>query len=494
MRLTPAFIDKLIYLAILSVVATVPYAVPALGDFVMMKLGFTRSTYLLKPVENQRYYVQFAICGIAILAIILRLYVPSGRLRRNSILYLATAFMAIAIISAFGSRSVEFTLRGLLMPVSFFIAFLLIQSLRFSVRALQKLLFLAAVVSIPACIYAIAQSQGYEFLPYSKYASEATMEEVAGKQLISSTFGHPNYLASYVAPLSFFGLLFALLRGSSVRRALGGAMFFLSITAMVLGGTRGGWLALIGGGIPMYLLLAISPLYRRQLLFAGGLAIVIAFGLVLSPIPFLQVQFDFTDRLLASKEISSRFYYWLIALEMFKQNLLLGVGFENYNSFFWETVDAFQRKPDSGFYRFVLEEHIRGISPQYVHNDWLQVATESGLVAILIWFALWSALLCQAWETARLVRRNASMLLTSAAFVAFFAAYALDGMVNFPLHIPVSGFIFWVGLGAWLVFRSQARRQFAPKITEGISEATHDLRQTSSPKKAGVPVPSSALI
>src|SRR5688500_12320365 len=105
MRTTPAFIDKLVYLSVMALIASLAYAVPALWDFIAMKMELPRSAYLLKPVENQRYYLQIATFSTAILCVILRFVSPSGVFRRNSIVYLAAAFLVLAFCSALNSRS-----------------------------------------------------------------------------------------------------------------------------------------------------------------------------------------------------------------------------------------------------------------------------------------------------------------------------------------------------------------------------------------------------
>jgi O-antigen ligase len=211
----------------------------------------------------------------------------------------------------------------------------------------------------------------------------------------------------------------------------------------------------------------MSPRYRRQLLFTAGAAIFIGLLIVLSPIPFFKLQFNISQRLFASKEISARFYYWLIALEMIKNHLLLGVGYGNFNALFWEVVSNFQRQPENAFYRFILEEHIRGVSPGYVHNDYLQIAAESGLLGLGAWFGLWSVLLCQAWQTAKRAASKPRILLFSAALLAYFVGFAVDGLFNFPVQIPVSGFVFWLLLGMWVAFRDVAM-----KATESVAAGT----------------------
>jgi O-antigen ligase len=447
-------------LGLLSIVLTLPYAVPALWDVVEMRLGFARDHYLLKPAENQLYYVQFAAVLVGVPYLLWSLWSPPRGLFRNSIVFLALAFVALQFASTVNAGSAGFTLRMLLFPAALLFLFLLIQSLDLSRDGIQKFFLVAVIGVIPAAVYTLAQSRGYEILPYSRFVSESTFEEVSGKQLISSTFGHPNYMASYIAPLLFWALFFSLSRGWRLRKIAGAASAVLILAALIVGGTRGGWLGVVVGAVPFYVLLTFSPAYRRQLLFAGGLGVLLVIVALFLPLPFLKVRFDLAERLLASKEITERFYYWMIALEMFKEHWLLGVGYANYNVLFWDTVSLFQERESSEYFRFILTDNVRGVAPIYVHNDYLQIATETGALGILTWLALWSAFLVQAWEIARRLVRDQVGLLLAATFLASLTAFAVDSLFNFPVHIPVSGTLFWVTLGSWVVFRGIVARRF----------------------------------
>jgi O-antigen ligase len=312
--------------------------------------------------------------------------------------------------------------------------------------------------SIPLALYAVAQSQGWDFLPYSRTVTESGMEEIGTKQRVSSLFGHPNHLASYLAPLMYWGLYFAFARFPRMMRVTGAVAALAILGAMVVGGTRGAWVAVAGAAVPYYLLLTFFPGLRRQLLFSGGVGLLLALLILFVPNPLVHVQFNVSERLFGSKEISARFYYWMMALEMLKESPVLGAGYNHFNVLFWDAVDVFQRAPESDFMRFILTDSIRGVLPGYVHNDFLQTAAETGISGLAVWLGVWSVLLSQMWETGRRLVRTPRHLLMAATFLASFSVFGLDGMFNFPLQLPVSGFLFWTMVGAWVLFRTEIRR------------------------------------
>jgi O-antigen ligase len=259
-------------------------------------------------------------------------------------------------------------------------------------------------------------------------------------------------MASYLAPLLFWALYFVLARPSRAMRAVAGIAALLMITALIVGGTRGPWLAVLMAAVPYYMMLAASPAYRRPLLFSAGLGILVVVALLLIPNPLVHVQFDLQKRLLGSKEIAARFYYWLMAIQMFKDHPIFGIGYGNFDIQFWDYVDAYQRQPQSEYFRYVLQETIRGVRPGFVHNDHLQVLAESGLVGLVAWLGLWTTLLHQGLVAARRWLHDQRRLLVVATFLASLICFGVDALTNFPFHVPVSGFLFWVTVGLWTAY------------------------------------------
>lgn len=452
-------------LGALAMVLTLPYAVPAIWDVVQMKLGLERTPYLIKPVENQLFFVQLGIILVAVPYLLWRTWAPPRRLYAGSLTLIACVFVGIQIASSTQASSLGYTLRALVFPVCLLCLFLLAHSMDLTRAGIQKIVLVAVIGFIPLGIYALAQSRGYEFLPYSKYVSESTFEEVKGKQVMSSTFGHPNYMGSYIAPLLFWALYWVLTPAKRIIKIVAACAAAIILASLILGGTRGAWLAVAVATVPYYLLLTFSPVYRRQLLFAGGVGVFLVGIILFLPLPFLRIQFDLGQRIMASQEITSRLYYWMIALETFRDHWLQGIGYANYNVVFWDAVEAFQQRESSDFFRFILIDNTRGVAPGFVHNDYLQIAVEGGIGAILVWLGLWSAFISQAWETARRAGKDHAGLLLAASFLASFVAFAVDGIFNFPMQIPVSGMLFWLTLALWVVFRDKMARAYAASLS-----------------------------
>jgi len=457
-------------LGVMALFLCAPYAIPAIWDKIRSTFGWAGDPYyLLKPVENQTFFLLFGTVLIGVPYALWRCIVIPSRLSKSSLLWLAIFFTLSQGVSLCFAPNVSYAFRCFLLPICCFSLFLMVQTLDLSMLVLERILLVAVLGSVLVSAYALAQSAGYEFLPYKPLPGEG-LEEELGKQKISSTFGHPNYFASYLAPLFFWSLYFALRGRFRWERYLSALAGLLCFGALVVSGARGPWLGLLVACVPYYILLAMTPRLRRQLLFAAGVGVVFVLVILFVPLPFFKLQFNILDRLLASKQISVRFYYWIIAFEMLQDHLLTGVGYGYYNVLFWEYVARFQATPSGELFQYILAEQIRGVSPGYVHNDWLQIAVEGGIVSFALWVALWATLITQGWETASTLTRRPRVHLMATTFFASFTVFAIDGAFNFPLHIPVSASLFWTLLGLWIVFRSQVDKRHLLLFEEEQSE------------------------
>lgn len=248
-------------------------------------------------------------------------------------------------------------------------------------------------------------------------------------QRAAATFITPN---SFATAINFILLpLFALsLTGRGGRWALAGVVWlFVGLQATE---SRGGWVACAAGLLAIAAMLGPSGL-RAHAADIGRTLLAAAAGAGLfwasTRVPLgepdgvgaAMAQFGET---VFSRGSSMRMDIYNVALSLIAEKPLIGHGADMFR-FLNE-----MRKPaamDIGhtFY--------------FVHNDYLEVWVEFGLIGLLLLLALIAACAAACWRGAR----EARILAAGAALAAVFT----HAMVDFPLYVPVLllGVGFWVG-------------------------------------------------
>ncbi|MBA3065739.1 tetratricopeptide repeat protein, partial [bacterium] len=212
---------------------------------------------------------------------------------------------------------------------------------------------------------------------------------------IYSTLGNPNFLASFLL-ISF--PLFASWADKKNR----GSLALLPYTCILLTQTAGSILSLL---VILGLFFARDR-KKAKLSFPG----------VLFPVHLLIIICALFLFGLSSKKMSvqERLFKWRSGIEIVKENPLLGVGWGGVKTNF----ALYQQRVKRDF-------ALKSTSESKIHNDYIQIAAESGIIGFLAYGALlFSAIL--------LLRKN--------NFYAFagLAALMLDSVTNFPVELPAS--------------------------------------------------------
>ena len=199
---------------------------------------------------------------------------------------------------------------------------------------------------------------------------------------ITGFFGHYNYAANYLLVSSLW-LLGQAWQGKSRLLKVGlGLLGTLGMVAIYWTKSRGGWLAAIVALACFGLLILIEAKRNKAKWFplaAIGLpfAALILMGLLISG--WQEIQAARSDD--GSGDVSGildntvRLNYLGIAVSTMLGHTLLGGGSQSYS---WECFQHWDRTTHSGYYT----------KPEFVHNEWLQAATDYGLIGFLLVLAL----------------------------------------------------------------------------------------------------------
>ena len=262
-------------------------------------------------------------------------------------------------------------------------------------------------------------------------------------------FGIPNSLAALLELMIPVcgALLFSRRTGVFVKIVCGwlGAMFLF---ALVLTGSRGGWMAM-AATLLLWPLLGGKNWTRR---LAGLLAVVVLVGAgSLALHKYSRPVRDRMQPFLAGKFESSRPIIWKAAVKIWRDHPWLGSGAASYNVVFDQYRPA----------KFLNE-------PIWTHNDYLNTLSDYGAVGFALWVGAGGALLWLGWRTVRQARQAArktggpvwhNWRWRLGLFLGL-TSFALHLLVDFHTKIPALAYAAAIVLA--LLLREEAAAESAP--------------------------------
>ena len=310
-------------------------------------------------------------------------------------------FFFLAILLSLWSASFPFLVLSFLWYIfNLYLGYSLARNLPEKFR--QKIPDLLWLIGFLIGVYGLLQHSGFDlFLWASTYSGRP-----------ASSFGNPNFFAGYLVVM--LPLLLADLQKKNYR-LINLLIFFLLLLNLYWTRTRGAWLAAA--------VTAVFYFTRRSLVdkkrWSGWLAaalFLIVFGLALIFWPGLRT----------SPSVAERIFKWQTAIEMVRQHPFSGVGANNL-------------KVNFALYQTIVREKnnlaLRGTSESNVHNEYCQIAAETGIIG------LFAFLLIFIWYFRRIDSQQNSPYSAAVLGFAFFS------LTNFPLHIVPTALLFFVAMG-----------------------------------------------
>jgi O-antigen ligase len=276
--------------------------------------------------------------------------------------------------------------------------------------------------------------------------------------------GDPNFLASWLLSAVVLGL--ALAAGVDRRaRALVLTGIALLVTVLLATLSRG---AFVAAAVTFVLAMLLLRDYRRQLAAVAGACAVTA-AVFLTAFP------DALQRLLSNDRGDGRYDLWTVAWRVARSNPLHGVGLDGF------TVVAvdYMRQVDPIRATYLMASN----TPHVVHNTYLQLLAELGVVGLVLFAGVaFGSLACAAVAAGRAHRAGDDRAARTAHAVLLAGVGGL-----------VSGVFLSSGLDQllWVVLALGPALLSAPRAQQRRS-ATHGSR-TSSLFTQSTPTPSASL-
>lgn len=254
------------------------------------------------------------------------------------------------------------------------------------------------------------------------------------------SLGNPDFLGGWLAMLLPLGLATLGAAQGRARAALGLALA-LMLAALALTQARASWLAGLVGLLLAWRALRPQAFTRSRVLLGMGLALmVLAAGLAWrsSLAPRLAEALD-----PGADAWRSRGFMAGTALRIARQHPWVGVGAGGFTDAYLSEQGRRLSAGEDQPYRYTHD----------AHNDWVQLAAESGWLGLALFAWLWAWALRTAW-------RHGGP--AGAAVAGGLAAFAVQACFHFPLAILPNAAALWMGLAAAAAWQAPRRLTLAP--------------------------------
>ncbi|MEE1133043.1 MAG: O-antigen ligase family protein [Caryophanon sp.] len=226
---------------------------------------------------------------------------------------------------------------------------------------------------------------------------------------LNGLIGDPNVFCFYNFLFFFFAL-------THLDRKWAKICLLLSGTTMLLSFSRGGILAI---AFSLFFVFIYSSFKKKLILLTVLPAVGVLVNLILTKLFEINIFAMVGQRFLATSEDngSGRTVLWSRGIEFFSESPLFGLGLFNYRAY---------------------SEVIYG-SPAYMHNTFMDVLVDGGLVGIALYTILFISILVTYFKNINIIADRGFILFTFIAMIIFMMTYSL--MTNEAFFIMLV--VFW---------------------------------------------------
>lgn len=200
-------------------------------------------------------------------------------------------------------------------------------------------------------------------------------------------------------------------------------ILLIVLSTIYLLGSRGANLTLI----VIFTVLIISSLFGAYFFnkkYAMSIILTFLVSIGLNSIQFRNAKgINYLQRTTSLNDQSSRerIEFYKNALESIKENPILGIGIGN-----WKITSIKYDGPDIDSYRV----------PYHVHNDFLEITAELGIVGFILFYGIYLFLFIGYWKLFR-SKAQKEVKLMSLILILGLITYLADSFLNFPFTRPV---------------------------------------------------------
>ena len=404
--------------------------------YLMLLTPLVVSGHFFFPFVAPKGLYLMALIEIAFFSwLILAIYRPEYRPKKNLLLWSFSAFLVISIIATiFGadpSRSFwsKFErMSGLLMWLHLFALFLVSTSVLKTKQAWRRIFSLSTIIATIVSIMFLVGLTGVKGLPIAKDGS---------------TLGNSSFLGTYLLFSLYFMLylLFDVWKNKKNFRLIYSLLLILTIiisfVALALSTATAAFLSFLGGlGIMIILWLAFEP--KKKILQRAG-KIILAFSIVIfiTSIIFLYVPNSIVQKQLVKARGEARPLLWQSAEKGFLQRPVLGWGPQNFLFVFNQNFNpCFYIGECGGETRF-----------DQAHNIIMDNLIDGGALGLIAYLSIYISAIYILWKSYSKKRINFwTASIPTALLIAHFTQNltVFDMPVSFLMLVLTLGFVGFV--------------------------------------------------
>ncbi|KQB51557.1 hypothetical protein AQS70_17720 [Pseudomonas endophytica] len=305
---------------------------------------------------------------LIIIIIIIKIYFSEFKIAKDKLNLIAGLYILINIASILTSSDREFTFYELVRQVKFFIIYLWLRSV-FSNSKGKKLLYVSSCFAILVQLFFVYLQYLTGTTTSGINNEEVELNKIAGGLVRTvGTFGHPGLLGQYLNIILTI-ILVKTLMTDGLQKKIYATMYLMGTLAVILTYSR---TALAIQMATLILILYLAPSRETSKNISKKLITYISvfFGFItVIAMNYESIIGRFENASVDSGEV--RILLSKIALNMIAENPITGVGLNAFT----QTMDRYDSSMMSSYWRHP------------VHNIYLLVAAEIGLIGVLIFLA-----------------------------------------------------------------------------------------------------------
>ena len=292
-----------------------------------------------------------------------------------------------------------------------------------------------------------------------------------------------NFAAEYHAPLLPLALaLFYYIKSKLTKGLLLSTLLLIFLPALSLSLARGAWVGLIGGCFLTSAVFLVTFFLKKKVLekHKSILWIASSFILLALTLPLYLVTSDywkkgaFTNDVIATQEVPSkeanelksitvegsarRIVLWKDALQAtLSKDFLFGLGTDHYELHFHESAQRSDKTTGSTLVRFV-------------HNDFIQILYENGILGLIGFLGLWITVLLKALNKAleHANNNNPQGLALILGLSASCLTFLIESFFEFPTRSPCAMIVGWTSFGLLLFIAYEKSSESSPTKVKSI--------------------------